>query len=88
MDIFFDSFINAKKPLTTEINAGIIALAKDKFKVKVSFDEENPYGDDMLDGLMDLSVDLNSSVVSNNSNHFESRISYKIAKKTYDSAMK
>jgi hypothetical protein len=41
MDILFDSKINAKKPLTTEINTAIVALANDLFKIKVSFGEKN-----------------------------------------------
>jgi len=49
MDMIFEMKINAKKPLTGEINAGIIALAKREFKVKVSFgadrDEEYDFSE-------------------------------------------
>ena len=41
MDLIFDMVINTKKPLTAEINQGIIAMAQKKFKLKVIFGDED-----------------------------------------------
>lgn len=49
MDLIFDMKINSKKPLTSEMNQGIMALAKTELKVKVKLNDSISYANNESD---------------------------------------